>query len=142
MQGYIQNKYINKQKNTNYLKIRKYNKNTLGTISTFFKKHKSTTTRSSFLISLPHNQEFLKKNHHKCGGTKIQSSNKAGKVVSEEGNFMRSLWRRTIFLIKEFGILLLRKIPRTEDSILISNGRESSVQGAWCNPKGDKGNLV
>lgn len=142
MQGYIQNKYINKQKNTNYLKIRKYNKNTLGTISTFFKKHKSTTTRSSFLISLPHNQEFLKKIIINVGGTKIQSSNKAGKVVSEEGNFMRSLWRRTIFLIKEFGILLLRKIPRTEDSILISNGRESSVQGAWCNPKGDKGNLV
>ena len=51
---------------------------------------------------------------------------------------MRSLWRRTIFLIKEFGMLPLRKIPRTEDSILTSNGQESGVQGAWCNPKGDK----
>ena len=73
---------------------------------------------------------------------RIQNNNKVGKVVFEEGNFMRSLWRRTIFLIKEFGILLLRKIPRTKDSILTSNGQESSVQGAWCNLKGDKGNLV
>ena len=73
---------------------------------------------------------------------RIQNNNKVGKVVFEEGNFMRSLWRRTIFLIKEFGILLLRKIPRTKDSILTSNGQESGVQGAWCNLKGDKGNLV
>ena len=73
---------------------------------------------------------------------RIQNNNKVGKVVFEEGNFMRSLWRRTIFLIKEFGILLFRKIPRTKDSILTSNGQVSGVQGAWCNLKEDKGNLV
>ena len=56
------------------------------------------------------------------GGTRIQSSNKVGKVVFEEGNFVRSLWRRTIFLIKEFGMLPLRKISRTEDSILTLDG--------------------
>ena len=51
---------------------------------------------------------------------------------------MRSLWRRTIFLMKEFGMLPLRKISRTEDFILTLNNRESGVHGAWCNPKGDK----
>ena len=76
------------------------------------------------------------------GGTSIQSGNKVSKVVSEEGNFMRSLWRRTIFLIKEFGMLPLRKISRTEDSILTLDGWELGVQEAWCNPKGEKDNLV
>ena len=35
-----------------------------------------------------------------------------------------------------------KKIPRTEDSILTSEGRELGVHEAWCNPKEDKGNLI
>ena len=77
-----------------------------------------------------------------CGVIRIQSCNKVGKVVSEVGNFGRSLWRRTIFSNKGVRDIAVEKIPRTKDSILTLDGRESGVQGAWCNPKGDKGNLV
>ena len=38
--------------------------------------------------------------------------------------------------------IVVEKIPRTKDSILTLDGWESGVQGAWCNPKGDKDNLV
>ena len=51
---------------------------------------------------------------------RIQSSNKVGKVISKEGNFTSSLQRRSIFLIKEFGMLPLIKIPRT--AYLTSDG--------------------
>ena len=66
--------------------------------------------------------------HPLCWGTRIQNSNKVGKVVSEEGNFMRSLWRSTIFLIKEFRILPLRK--NTEDRGLHINLGRSRIRHA------------
>ena len=39
-------------------------------------------------------------------------------------------------------IVVEKKIQRTEDFILTSEGRELGMHEAWCNPKGDKGNLI